>query len=401
MRAPFVLILSCFVSVFLMAQTSRDILLIPPTAALTGMGGGSSVPEENPLAFYDNPAHLGFYPQNGRLGAHIAPARTDIPFLADSDGYRSVGIAVGFDLRSAGASLPLTIGLGFANGNLAFPDQPQLSDGEEIGTFQPSQAYNGFALGLGLDYGVQLAFGYHYKRISTDVIDTPEAGNTELRNVVDGASDLGLMLNLPFFGIAEKWRDSRITWGEAIRPFANLGLGWTLANMGDPYEDEGGNKMALPRSARVGFSLNSGFTVPYRRVLMQPVHLTWAVSATDLTNDPAEGPESFQGALGDISVGGNLLAIKGDNNVTIRKGIRLRLFEALEISDGRIGTSKTRGLGVSARGLFKLWKSRHIGNEIVDLLAERMSIQYFMAITNRNSDLESTFHGISIVLMAR
>ena len=81
--------------------------------------------------------------------------------------------------------------------------------------------------------------------------------------------------------------------------------------------------------------------------------------------------------------------------------LRLRLFEALEISDGRIGTSKTRGLGVSARGLFKLWKSRHIGNEIVDLLAERMSIQYFMAITNRNSDLESTFHGISIVLMAR
>lgn len=382
---------------------TRTFLELPPSAPQAAMGGMNTVASDDPLAFYFNPGLLGVYGKRARLGAYLAPNRAELPPFDGREGdYRSVGLSVGTHLQEAFDSWPVMIGLGYSYGSRRFPDAAQVVDGQDVGTFEPGEVYNGFGIGVGVDYGIRLGFGFNYKRITSDVVEGTGQGDTRLDQTSISATDMGLLLVIPTAELGEILTGRPAQIGERTTPFLDFSIGWALLNRGDTVTEDG-EERALPRTARLGFGINAGADYRYRNTTIRPLRFQWQVEAGDITVERDASGYGYQGGLGDIGVGGNLLAIKADEQVSVRKGINVRLLDMVEWSSGRIdtgtGSIKSSGWGVQTLGFFKFLKTRNPGNDPIDLLAERFSLRYFQATFFADTDAETTFHGLSLVLL--
>jgi hypothetical protein len=384
-----------------------------------GMGmSGVSLPTNDPLGFYINPAKLGYSAQNNYLSFQFYPQKTN---WEGTDGfkYNNSGLSVGYNFNKLLNGLNLSAGLGFISTNMnyvwgtavGFPQPPDWIDGYD--------KFNSIGLGVSLDYYINLAVGLTYKSIKSKLPQIISWGMTSTEVKVN-AIDWGLLLNIPVSKLTMNDLIIKPVRNIEIKPTANLSLGYSRSNIGkevsyaDPDQAE-----ALPLTARLGYTLSLGADIHYKDLFINFVNFDFTVEAEDFLVDYNNYKPSYQGLGGDIKPWQNLIELKRTDNMILRRGLRLSLFEFVSFlfgsyndgalySDGSLNngsiavSNKTNGFIFSTNGLFKLllWDTHN--NPYTNFFLQHIEVQYIFASWNSqpfsfpNTLSKTDIHSVSI-----
>jgi hypothetical protein len=383
---------------FILSAQVMPTLVFNPDPQSFGMGmSGVSLTTNDPLGFYFNPAKLGYSAQNNNLSFQFYPQKTN---WTGFDGYKysNSGISVGYNFNKQLNGLNLSAGLGFISSNMDYiwsksSGRSQLSD-----WIDGYDKYNAIGLGVSLDYYINLAIGLTYKSFNSKFPQIISEGMPSAEAKTN-AIDWGLLLNIPISKLAINDFVYKPVGNTELKPTINLSLGYSRSNIGKEIfyiaPDQG---VPLPLTARLGYTLSLGADLHYKGLSINFMNFDFTVEAEDLlVNYYSYLGFSYQGIGGDIKPWQNLIELKQTDNVILRRGLKLSLFETISFLFGSFKqgnpnypvylpyyegsgySNKTNGIIFSTNGLFKLllWDSHD--NPYSNFILQHIEIQYIAA----------------------
>lgn len=380
--------------------------LLTPSSNLTAAGGAyTALPTNDPFGFLYNPAQLGQFSQFSNGG--IKFDRRKINQFYPDEHFFDIGFSLGYNLKNINEKLPLSIGMGYMLGYWSL-GEGVLTDltGTELGKFEMQEYYNAFGIGATYEYFVKTSVGITYKRIVSDLGSAVSIdGENEKRGDECNAFDFGIILNLPFLKTFYNYNSK----ANGFYPFMDINFGYAILNVGeelhykylDMYDSD-----PLPRQARLGNTLKLGLGKRFNDTDLYIVTLEYSSEANDiLVERDASGNIEYQGLFGDINVINSLFLWDDQDKVTVRRGLRLGIYEIMYLSMGFIDQPnyeqmKPFGLGVSLKGILKsisMVSNKSRSNNFIN----HMDLQFAYTNLNMNSDApmdEKDFWGIQFVV---
>jgi hypothetical protein len=391
------------------ADAAVPMLYLNPSPKLNGLGmTGTSLPNEDPAGFYYNPAMLGYISQNNTISFQMYPSKVNwlgFNFLS----YENKSFNIGYNLKNLLGGLNLSAGFGYIHSKMDWgkfiftgPDSPTplYSPPYSVDTFDQFDAY-GF--GVGIDYFVQFNVGISYKKIISQIprdnYDSPEAIDANISTL-----DYGMLLTIPVTRLVSPVIQFPILENILASPYLNLSLGYAQLNVGNElYYIDRSQTEPLPRTARLGYTISSGINIKLNSSTIKAIGYEFTVDADDdlIETDPYTYTHSYQGFLGDIKIGRNLIGLKSDNNVVVHKGHNVNLFETISFQIGRFDgrgyyNDKSSGIGIQTKGIFTLLKT-FTNNNVLNFIADHLDIQYYSTTLFVDSGLDSNFKGINVI----
>ncbi len=357
--------------------TAVPFIQIQPSAQGMLTGGASSASTSlNPASFFNNPAHLGYmgYNQVFTVSGFYKPMEW-LPRMNRDMTYSHWSAAGGINLAEW-LPVPLSIGAGYLRSDLDLDKQFITNEyGYIIGDFTASEYYNMFGLGLHLDYPVWLTLGYSRKKIVSRVMPGQESpyGRADVY-------DAGLAIGY-------------------THSFENLHVGITLSNVirnvGDHIQYTPESQFDhLPRKAVWSYELSAAR--PYSDNL-QLLRVDWTLEASDVLVKRDVYTESWETSYthwpGNLDVVEHMLKGKSDDQVTIRRGLRLHFLETITLGKGSFKGPgfperiHTLGTTVNVSGLLKLtehFQDKRLLGGIYDKLAVTYSATRLIPKTSDN-----------------
>ncbi|MCW8848717.1 MAG: hypothetical protein OQJ81_01960, partial [Melioribacteraceae bacterium] len=127
---------------------------------------GVSIPNDDVLGFYFNPAILGYSSRINHTSVSFMPDKIKwMPHLFDKLTLHNYGFNLGYNLESTKLELPISIGLGFIHSKFDFGEYNITTEfsPEVIGKSQSYDLFNSFSLGIGIDYFLRFNVGVSLK----------------------------------------------------------------------------------------------------------------------------------------------------------------------------------------------------------------------------------------------
>jgi len=408
----FVLLISFSNFSFAQGEGALPTTLFQQSPLLLGAGQvGVSVPNDEVLGFYYNPAILGYSARNNHASFSFMPTKTEWFFSPDLT-FNNYGFNFGYNLKKSQLDLPITIGIGYLHNKFDY-GEPILRNFEHpdgVGTIESYSAFNSFSLGVGIDYYLRFNFG-----ISLKPFDSKMGGRIinekPVAHSVEGTMiDYGALIILP---ISELWMNSLkydIDESTSISPITNLSFGYSLSNVGDEiYYVNPAQSDPLSRTARLGYTFEFGTDLLWESAKINLFKYSFTAEANDIlvnrriTDDGniVENYKMYQGALGDISFSEHIINLKSDDNVILHKGHIFRFFETVILTSGSFrgkGYShprQTDGLGFTSKGLFNLLNAQ-IKESALKYILNHFVIRYFKSDVEFIKNRKTTFDNLSI-----
>ena len=381
-----VVLLSVIVLLFSLVIKAQGTAAIPmlglnPNPQSFGMGmSGVSLPTNDPLGFYFNPAMLGYSSQTNNLAVQFYSNKTSwMPgIILSGTTFNNLGISAGYNFGEIVKGLNLSAGVGFISSKLdygywGYYDQ----NGKLTNYFNSYDKYNAYGIGVSLDYYVNLSLGYTLKRVDSRLSPLPN-GEAFLY-----AADWGMLLNVPISKLAAKEMQYKPFENTTLKPVVNLSLGYSRSNIGkEIYYVDAAQKDPLPLTARLGYTLSLGADLWVKSNPINFFTYDITIEAEDVLVDADNsGQFLYQGLLGDIKPWQNLFEWKRTDQVILRKGQKLSLFETVSFLNGSYFNSSlygnnTNGIIVSTNGIFKMLSWNFDDNLYIKFFLEHFEIQY-------------------------
>lgn len=215
------------------------------SAFLFGAGQiGTSIPNDDVLGFYLNPAILGHSARNNHASFSIMPDKT---LWADWGNnkitFHNYGLNLGYNFESTGMNLPISVGLGFIHNKIDYGKFNYTTEfsPEVLGSIDTYDILNSFSLGVGIDYYLKLNFGFSLKTYES-ALGAPASSIEINQYKADGTMiDYGILVTLPISEllITDKL-DIQIDGNTSLTPTSNISFGLSKNNIGDEliYFDE-------------------------------------------------------------------------------------------------------------------------------------------------------------------
>lgn len=396
-------------------SAAATFLLIQPSLRANGMGGTSvSSVENDALGIAFNPARLGVWANENFFMAEFYPAKSDwLAGLASDIFYDAKTFIAGYNLQKLDHRIPVSLGVGFTRVNLDLgeiavtgPDDPTTP----IGVLHIVERAKLWTLGLGFDYWIKAGFGWSFKSIESDL------GAAIIENQIYPASesikahDFGVVLYAPGDEILSRLTGSSLEIRPGMHTVFGLGLGYSKSNIGGKisYIDIAQSD-PLPRTARMGLSLNAGLAStrhgrPWRLVSLEHQYETeqLLVRITDRRNI------SYANFLGDINFFKNVILRQENSKIIAKVGWEFGANEFVFLRYGHYEDPlgrveyKTFGASISSYGLLNaIFQPTPRSPIWIRWLAEHLDVRYDYSSYNFEEDhplSRTDFHGMRIRL---
>jgi hypothetical protein len=393
LRAFVVLIAIVFTGkLFAQSESAIEMLYLNPSPRLNGLGMlGTSYPNDDPAGFYYNPAQLGYISQTNNVSLQLYPSNVDwlgINLIK----YRNTSFNIGYNFSTLLNGLNLSAGFGYINSEF------------DYNYSSSCDKFKAYGVGLGIDYFIQLNVGITYKKINSQMSGSLDDGKIVLSTANISALDYGLLLTVPISKLIESDLQFFILKNMPVFPYLNFSLGYAKLNIGDKVSYlDAAQADPLPRTARLGYTISTGLSVKLNNSILKAIEYDFTVDADDdlIKSEPVTYTKSYQGFLGDIKIGRNLIGLKSDDNVVVHKGHNIVFLETISFQIGRFDgrgyyNDKSSGLGIQTKGVFNILKT-FTSNSILNMIVEHLDIQYYSTKLFVDSAFETKFKGINFV----
>jgi hypothetical protein len=414
-RNSFVLSILLFLIASLLraqGEAALPFLEINPNPQSIGLGWtGVSTPSNEPLGYYFNPAILGYSGRSNNLGFQTYTTKPDwlgIHILT----FKTTAFTAGYNFNNVLKDLNISAAAGYSNfkvGYGTFIGSNNVSAFRGMGSastsFESYDRYDAYSIGASVDYYVNLSFGFNYKKVESQLSESPAGQSNTIKAKLD-ALDWGLLLNIPVSKLAFSDYSLKINEYNELKPLIELSFGYSKSNIGkEVVYIDAAQSDPMPRMARLGYTLSFGADIKLREHSINLFTDDIIVEADDMlaSIDTTTWKISYQGLLGDIKFGQNLLQWKASDKVTLRKANRLYLFETISILSGSFygagwdAGRYTSGLVFTSNGLFKILGWFIEDSPALQFLLSHLEIQYVKASTFNNTDIYSQLNSISVM----
>ncbi|MFQ6112659.1 MAG: hypothetical protein ACE5NG_01075 [bacterium] len=392
-------------------------LLIQPSIRANGMAGtsvASSQHEALSVAF--NPAHIGLATLKRSFNLEFYPGRTNWLPQFDIKGlnYDAKSILLGYNLKRLNKHLPLSIAMGYTRIVINLGEQIITGETgpEPLGAFTNSENADIWTFGIGFDYFVQVGLGWNFKNIESELAGGLADGEIVTGRATANAHDFGILVHLPVIKTISKLTNKQFKIGKGFYPFFKPGFGFSKSNIGDEisYIDAVASD-PLPRVARMGFSINTGFSYSNENNNLRLLSFEWSSEAEDLlVRRDASGNFSYESGVGEIDFFENVIKARANQNVANSKGWELNLLDSFSIRSGRHEEPDGNvfydafGFGISLTGLIRFAgfiNPQIMNSGLLSFLSQHVDIEYNYSNfdAGRGHPLDNTsFNGVKISL---
>ncbi len=382
-------------------STAVPFLGIPTSVEANGMGGISMVANtSSPSSMMFNPAQLGMHSQSNFFSTELNTKRTQwLPAFSHSDlwltNYSLIyGMKFSLDDHSS-----ISAGIGYSRLYLNLGTFIQsFYDANNISYFNGYESSDNFSAGIGLNDGYRISVGMTFKKITSKL--TPFGTAQEPGNKSTGlwAADFGIIGSLPLLPyLSEVELNGFNTWA----PFITLTGAYAINNIGGrvSYIDDSQSD-PLPRTARLGLSLNAGISMLINNEPFTVLDLTAAREAEELllkitannTWDYSNSP------INNINITQDIFEGRAHGHVSARRGYSATFFESVTIRSGAMDGDgeliyNTSGYSLSTLGITKIFTAslRH-GEALgpIEYFLYRLEIRYNHSLYTDHPLLDGT-----------
>jgi hypothetical protein len=405
-------LLSFLLGIFINAYSQNTTFLtlpVPPSSYLNGQGStGNSVLTDDPFAFASNPAQLGSWSKTNNIATHFYTTKTDWfldKYLYMNMTYNNQAFAVGMNFKQVLSNIDVSVGLGYINSVFDYGKFSMTTEqGPDVKyTFDESDIYRAYSIGLGIHSFIDLSLGYTLKHINPNHADNPEYyRETGCNDAKANYYDLGALLNVPVHNfILPKGVEIG---ADHYAPFFNISMGITRANQGDKLNfGDQQQSDAGPRLASLGYSINFGTDAIFNNQEIKLLSITWTTEAERiLVVNNQTGNSEYISGLGGISVIRNLIEREGDMDITCKHGFGVEIGEFFILSRGSFAGgaydfTKTYGFSVKAGGFVKLLNVL-VQSQTLNYIANHFDIQYHQSTQYWNDWPGMDYNGIVLLV---
>jgi hypothetical protein len=352
---------------------------IQESPLLLGAGSiGAAIPTNDALGFYYNPAMLGYSSQQNHISFLFMPQKTNwLPDAIPSITFNVWGLNVGYNFYNENKKLPLSLGFGFVKNTFDY--------GQSL--FDSKDILNTYSLGASYKYYVLFNLGFSVKKYSSTLGSYTDEGFKPYK--ADGtAYDFGAMVIAPisqlFFNDVKFQANNTIS----FKPDFNFTLGYAVDDIGKKISYiDASQADPLTRTARLGYTFDFGINMNIGETKLSALNYSFTAEASNvlLKFNSQTGSTNYQGLMGDIKFGTNLIRLKGDQQVTVRRGHIFKLFETIVLVSGRfdgegydnsLGNSESNGFGFSTQGVFK-FLSNEVSSPALKFITKHLMLEYY------------------------
>jgi hypothetical protein len=358
---------------------------------------GAAVPNTNADGFYFNPAQLGNFSRVNNFSLFFLPnksnwGRNDYSKTT----FNSFAVALGYNFNKNNQGLPLSVGIGYLHHKFHYFVPFYTIDEPDKG-YSSYDSFDCLSIGASYKYFLIFNLGMSIKSFDSDDSEIPR-GNKVSRS----AFDFGAMITAPISKLFFDNYKFELGSQSFIKPNVNFTLSYSLQNIGKEFSSPGAAQaVALPRLARLGYTLDFGFeyTSGYIENL-NVFNYSFTAEAEDiLVKDHEIGSIEYENIFGDIGIK-NLIALKGDQDVVMNKGHIFRLLETVILATGRsYGANyvekfnESNAFGLSSDGLFKVLNNL-IDNDVIKYITNHFTVEYYNANVFASTSWETNIKGI-------
>lgn len=408
------LILLLFKPIYSQRNYAVPFLTVQPSPLFLGSGQiGTAIPIKDAAGFYYNPAQLGYFSRENNLSISIMPNKANSK-ENNCFSMQSYGMSAGYNFRNGDTHLPLSIGIGYMHNKLDYDDIAYAgyvsafrnSNGTvTVDSYDSYNSFDCFSIGVSYEYYLLFNMGASIKSFSSTYYLSPEVKST--------AFDFGIMIIAPVSKLFFDDAKINVNNSSFIKPKVDLSIGYSLTNVGSKVNYSTGNYYVvfgdnihyysqtqsdpIPRTSRFGYSGDFAMELFTKAVKINLIDYSFTAEAENSLIKNGV-PLEYKNIFGDIKIGKNLIQLKHDNDVIVHKGHILRLFETLIFTSGRYNLYsyadvKSKGLGLSTEGLFKILNST-MDNSIINYIAEHFVLEYYNAKTFIDSNYETNLNNL-------
>ena len=188
---------------------------------------GVSSLSNDPLAFYSNPAALGYTGQTNNFSLQFYPEKIKWGIGSQAT-FNNTGLSAGYNFSKLLNGINLSAGIGFISSKFDYGWNYTYDPFSNTNTYYNSyDQYNAYGIGVSLDYFVSLSLGLTYKRIDSKLGPIP---NEEAKL---NAIDWGVLLNVPVSKLAASDYLYKFFDNTELKPVVNLSIGYSRSNIGN------------------------------------------------------------------------------------------------------------------------------------------------------------------------
>ena len=406
----FLLLFSLVNLSFAQGEGALPFTTVQQSPLLLGAGQiGVSVPNDEVLGFYYNPAILGYSSRNNHASISIMPSKTawDLPpqlQINSNFTFNNYGLNFGLNLAKSKFKLPISIGVGYLHNKFDYGKFILTSEygPEPIGEVENYDAFDSFSLGVGIDYFLKFNLGISLKSFNSKISGRLVRSNAEPYSVDGTILDYGVLLILPISELFMGNINFNISKSIKLKPIGNFSMGYSLSNIGDEiYYVDPSQSDPFSRTARLGYTFEIGTDIFLEDIKLNLFKYSFSVEANDLLIERISGNSKYQSGIGDINFSDHLINIKSDYKVMVHKGHILRLFDTIILTYGSFdgpgyqSPRETNGLGFTSNGVFKILNNQ-IQVTSVNYILEHFVIEYFNSDVEFFENFQTNFDGLSI-----
>ena len=378
-------------------EAALPFLLLQPSPSLSAMGQtGTVLPTNDPFGFVWNPAQLGLNSQKNNLSFIFYPSKLEwLPVFNLDLELKGSAFNAGYNFKDL-IGFPLSFGFGYSNTEINFGEIISRDEnGNIIGTSQAKDSYNAYSFGLGMDYYIQLSFGYTIKDVTSNLSNELTAKTT--------VNDFGILMNVPVIRLIDENLLLPIDDGLKGKPTFNFSLGYSKSNIGDEiYYIDPAQADPLPRMERFGYGVSTGFDLVTDNFSINAFNFLFTVEADDILIDSDQTGWEYQSTLSDFRFWKNIVLAEGDDNIVSHVGLKLEFVETVALAFGHFqgrGSDqiKTSGYEFRAKGLLRLY-ALWAKDPIADFIRDHIDIRYYNTDFFDGSSFETKITGLAFYI---
>ncbi|MBI2419354.1 MAG: hypothetical protein HYV28_15935 [Ignavibacteriales bacterium] len=372
----FVIFIFCsFVNLFSQAgSTAFSLPEIQMSTLMMGAGGsGVSLPINDAIGYYINPAQLGINPQTQFSLYQMTEKANWLKFFVSDMTISNNAASVQYDLHNSLWGLPLSFGVGYMHTKLSYGRFVRTFETgpEVLGYYYPSDQFTGISFAAGYHSWFDASLGITRKSCVSSLYS-----NAEMRIT---AYDFGGMFRLPY-----SFNDVAVGNTLSIIPKTSFTVGTAITNVGDDVEyNNSGYKDPLSRKSYLGYTVHIGADIRSgeNKINFFEYYFTAEADAYLVKRDTT-GRFTYTGVYYGLRPLENLIGLRPTKYVSVHNGHVLSFFETVYYSTGTERTGSINSLirssdalVISTEGLSKILAGI-TGNKVLGLIANHLVFEY-------------------------
>jgi hypothetical protein len=273
-----------------------------------------------------------------------------------------------------------------------------------------NDTYENFSVGVGFEYFARLGIGMNFKKITSRLPGISAASIPTEVTATPSATDFGILLDVPVRELLAHALGNASSPGNLIDPVLNISLGYVRSNVGDEvrYADYGQSD-PLPRTAVLGLGFEAGVSARAGTRDWKMFSFSLARQAQDLlVVRHIDGTSEYEGGLGEIRFGENLLLGRVTGRVAVRKGWQIGVAELLYLRGGSVwgelgSDYATSGYSLCFAGLIRFLEFASAdlaATPWIEFLGDHFDLQYHSATYGAPGYWwdGATYNGVNLVI---